>query len=170
MVPENSHLFRDLVAHTSVPISTGERLYTRQEFLPVLDAGVAVVQPDLSHAGGITEVRKIASLAEAHGALLAPHCPMGPIALASCLQVGFSTINHVIQEQSLGIHYNVGADLLDVLLDPAPLTSVDGFIGRWDAPGLGLDIDEAAVREADRKPHGWRGPIWNHPDGSFAEW
>lgn len=170
VVPENSHLFRDLVDHTTLPIATGERLYSRQEFLPVLAAGVTVVQPDLSHAGGITETRKIASLAEAHGALLAPHCPLGPIALASCLQVGFATSNHVIQEQSLDIHYNVGADLLDMLLDASPLTSVDGHITRWDAPGLGIELDEAAIRRADERPHAWRGPIWNHPDGSFAEW
>ena len=170
VVPENSHLYPDLVAHTHLPISTGERLYSRQEFLPVLAAGVAVVQPDLSHAGGITETRKVASLAEAHGALLAPHCPLGPIALAACLQVGFATSNHVIQEQSLGIHYNRDADLFDLLLDTTPLTSIDGHIGRWDAPGLGIELDEAAIRRADQTPHQWRGPIWNHPDGSFAEW
>lgn len=170
VVPENSHLYRDLVAHTSIPIATGERLYSRQEFLPVLHAGVTVAQPDLSHAGGITETRKIASLAEAHGALLAPHCPLGPIALASCLQVGFATSNHVIQEQSLDIHYNIGADLLDMLLDPTPLTSVNGHIELWHAPGLGIDLDEDAIRRADKTPHAWRGPIWDHPDGSFAEW
>lgn len=170
VVPENSHLYADLVAHTTLPIATGERLYSRQEFLPVLKAGVAVVQPDLSHAGGITETRKIASLAEAHGALLAPHCPLGPIALAACLQVGFATSNHVIQEQSLDIHYNVGADLLDMLIDPAPLTSTDGHIELWTASGLGIELDEVAIRRANETPHNWRGPIWNHPDGSFAEW
>ena len=170
VVPENSHLYADLVAHTHLPIATGERLYSRQEFLPVLAAGVTIVQPDLSHAGGITETRKIASLAEAHGALLAPHCPLGPIALAACLQVGFATTNHVIQEQSLGIHYNRDADLLDLVVDQSVLTSTDGHIARWDAPGLGIDLDEAAIRKADETPHNWRGPIWLHPDGSFAEW
>lgn len=170
VVPENSHLMADLVAHTTLPIATGERLYSRQEFLPVLEGGVAVVQPDLAHAGGITETRKIASLAETHGALLAPHCPLGPIALAACLQVGFATTNHVIQEQSLSIHYNVGADLLDMLLDVTPLTRIDGHIPLWDAPGLGIELDEAAIRRSDETPHAWRGPIWNHPDGSFAEW
>ncbi|MGA4670709.1 galactonate dehydratase [Propionibacteriaceae bacterium Y1923] len=170
VVPENSHLYADLVAHTHLPIATGERLYSRQEFLPVLAAGIAVVQPDLSHAGGITETRKIASLAEAHGALLAPHCPLGPIALAACLQVAFATSNHVIQEQSLGIHYNQTGDLLDLLLDQAPLTSSEGHIAKWDAPGLGIELDEAAIRKAAETPHEWRGPIWSHPDGSFAEW
>lgn len=170
VVPENSHLFADLVAHTNTPLATGERLYSRQEFLPVLTAGVSIVQPDLSHAGGITESRKIATLAETFGAFVAPHCPLGPIALAACLQLGFATSNHLIQEQSLGIHYNTTGDLLDLVLDATPLTAVDGHVERWDAPGLGMTLDETAIREADRRGHNWRGPIWRHTDGSFAEW
>ena len=75
--------------------------------------GIAVAQPDLSHAGGITEVRKIAALAETFDVQLAPHCPLGPLALAACLQVGFATPNYLIQEQSIGIHYNQGAEVLD---------------------------------------------------------
>jgi galactonate dehydratase len=170
VVPENSHLIGDFVRSTSTPVSTGERLFSRQEFLPVLQAGIAVAQPDLSHAGGITETRKIASLAETFDALLAPHCPLGPIALAACLQVGFATPNHLIQEQSIGIHYNQGAEVLDYVLDAAPLEFVDGHIERFTGPGLGIQVDEAAVRTADRKGHAWRGPVWRHPDGSFAEW
>ena len=170
VVPENSHLIGDFVRSTSTPVSTGERLYSRQEFLPVLQAGIAVAQPDLSHAGGITETRKIASLAETFDAVLAPHCPLGPIALAACLQVGFATSNHLIQEQSIGIHYNRGAEVLDYVLDTAPLEFVDGHIERLTGPGLGIEVDEAAVRAADQKGHAWRGPVWRHPDGSFAEW
>lgn len=170
VVPENSHLIGDVVRCTTTPVSTGERLYSRQEFLPVLQAGIAVAQPDLSHAGGITEVRKIAALAEVYDVQLAPHCPLGPLALASCLQVGFATSNHLIQEQSIGIHYNVGAEVLDYVVDTAPLKFVDGYIERLTAPGLGIEIDEVAVRQADRRGHAWRGPVWRHPDGSFAEW
>lgn len=170
VVPENSHLIGNMVSSTTVPIATGERLYSRQEFLPVLQAGIAVAQPDLSHAGGITEVRKIASLAEVFDVQLAPHCPLGPIALAACLQVGFATPNYLIQEQSIGIHYNEGADVLDYLLDASPLRFVDGYIERLTAPGLGIDIDEAAVRAADRGGHAWRSPNWRYPDGSLAEW
>ncbi|MFG3712781.1 galactonate dehydratase [Micromonospora sp. NPDC047730] len=170
VVPENSHLIGEFVRSTTTPVSTGERLYSRQEFLPVLQAGIAVAQPDLSHAGGITEVRKIAALAEVYDVQLAPHCPLGPIALAACLQVGFATPNYLIQEQSIGIHYNLGAEVLDYCLDKTPLTFVDGYVERLTAPGLGIEIDEQAVRTADKRGHSWRSPTWRHRDGSYAEW
>ncbi|WP_280422271.1 galactonate dehydratase [Nocardia carnea] len=171
VLPELSHRLRDVVESTTVPIATGERLYSRTEFLPVLESGIAIVQPDLSHAGGISEVRRIASLAETFGALLAPHCPLGPLALAASLQVALATPNFLLQEQSIGIHYNEGsAELLDYVLDRAPFEFVDGHIERWDAPGLGVTVDEAAVRAADAVATSWHGPIWYHPDGSFAEW
>ncbi|TDE32100.1 galactonate dehydratase [Nonomuraea mesophila] len=170
VVPENSHLIGEFVRSTTIPVSTGERLYSRQEFLPVLQAGIAVAQPDLSHAGGITEVRKIAALAEVYDVQLAPHCPLGPIALAACLQVGFATPNYLIQEQSLGIHYNRGADVLDYCADRTPLAFVDGHVERLTAPGLGIEIDDAQVRAAAKKGHSWRSPVWRHRDGSFAEW
>ncbi|HEX5540286.1 MAG TPA: galactonate dehydratase [Micromonospora sp.] len=170
VVPENSHLIGEFVRSTTTPVSTGERLYSRQEFLPVLQAGIAVAQPDLSHAGGITEVRKIAALAEVYDVQLAPHCPLGPLALAACLQVGFATPNYLIQEQSIGIHYNQGAEVLDYVLDAAPFAFVNGHIERLTGPGLGVEIDEKAVREADKRGHAWRNPVWRHPDGSFAEW
>ncbi len=169
-VPENSYLIGGLTASTSIPVATGERLYNRQEFLPVLQAGIAVAQPDLSHAGGITEVRKIASLAEIYDVQLAPHCPLGPLALAACLQVGFATPNFLIQEQSIGIHYNQGAEVLDYVLDKTPLKFVDGSVERLRAPGLGIEIDEAAVRRADKSGHAWRSPVWRHDDGAYAEW
>lgn len=170
VVPEQSRLLPGLVAASPVPLATGERLYSRAEFLPVLTAGVAVAQPDLSHAGGISEVRRIASLAETFGALLAPHCPLGPIALAASLQIAFATPNFLIQEQSRGIHYNKDADLLSYVVDPEPFRFVDGHARRGDRPGLGITVDEAAVRAADRTGHAWRNPVWRHPDGSFAEW
>ncbi|KRE57250.1 galactonate dehydratase [Phycicoccus sp. Soil748] len=170
VVPENSHLIGDFVRSTTTPVSTGERLFSRQEFLPVLQAGIAVAQPDLSHAGGITEVRKIAALAETFDVQLAPHCPLGPLALAACLQVGFATANFLIQEQSIGIHYNAGAEVLDYVVDPAPLAFVDGHIERLTGAGLGIEVDEAVVRAADKRGHAWRGPVWRHSDGSFAEW
>lgn len=170
VVPENSHLIGQLTRSTSIPIATGERLYNRQDFLPVLQAGIAVAQPDLSHAGGITEVRKIASLAEVYDVQLAPHCPLGPLALAACLQVGFATTNYLIQEQSIGIHYNKGAEVLDYVLDKTPLQFVNGHVERLTGPGLGIEIDENAVREADGAGHAWRSPVWRHEDGSYAEW
>lgn len=170
IVPENTHMIGKMVDATSIPIATGERLYSRQEFIAPLQAGVAILQPDLSHAGGISEVRRIASLAEAFDALIAPHCPLGPLALASCLQVGFATPNHLIQEQSIGIHYNRGAEVLDYVVDTQPLRFVDGSFELLTAPGLGLQIDESAVRQAAARWETWQNPIWRHSDGSFAEW
>ncbi|WP_405578594.1 galactonate dehydratase [Streptomyces sp. NBC_01190] len=170
LLPEHGHLTASLAANTPVPLATGERLYGRGEFLPVLSAGIAVAQPDLSHAGGITEVTRIAALADTFGAQLAPHCPLGPISLAASLQVAFCTPNFLIQEQSLGIHYNKDADLLSYLLDPEPFRFTDGHAHRTALPGLGVTVDENAVRAADRTGHAWRNPVWRHDDGSFAEW
>jgi len=170
LVPENSHRLAQVVDATSIPVATGERLYTRQEFKLVLDAGVSIVQPDLSHAGGITEVRKIAALAETYGALLAPHCPLGPIGLAASLQIGFCTASHVIQEQSIGIHYNVGAEVLDYLVDTSVFDYADGSVARLTGPGLGIEVDEQAVRKAAQGWSGWSNPVWRYADGGFAEW
>lgn len=170
VLPEYPHLLRDVVRSSPVPVAVGERLYSRTDFLPALQAGVAVVQPDLSHAGGISEVRRIASLAETFDALLAPHCPLGPLSLAASLQVAFSTPNFLIQEQSIGIHYNVDAGVLDYLLDGEPFRFREGHLPRPHGPGLGIEIDEDAVRRADTGSSTWHNPVWRHHDGSFAEW
>jgi galactonate dehydratase len=170
VLPESMTQVRSLVEASNVPIALGERLYSRWDFMPALQAGVAVVQPDLSHAGGISEVRRIAAQAEVFGALLAPHCPLGPIALAASLQVVFATPNFLIQEQSIGLHYNDGNELLDYLVDPAVFAITDGGLARPTGPGLGITVDEAKVREVDRAGHTWRSPIWRYPDRSFAEW
>ncbi|MER7190591.1 galactonate dehydratase [Streptomyces flaveolus] len=170
VLPEYTHRLRDLVRASPVPLATGERLYSRTDVLPALTAGVAVVQPDLSHAGGISEVRRIAALAETFDVLLAPHCPLGPVSLAASLQIAFSTPNFLIQEQSIGIHYNVGAGPLDYLVDTTPLRFHDGHLLRTAAPGLGIEVDEKAVRAADNSVADWRNPVWRHTDGSFAEW
>jgi galactonate dehydratase len=159
-----------VVSASTVPIAVGERLYSRWDFKPALDAGVAVVQPDPSHAGGISELRRIASMAEVYGASMAPHCPLGPIALAASMQVAFATPNFLIQEQSLKMHYNGGAELLSYLVDPTPFEFVDGYARRPVGPGLGIEIDEAAVRRAAELGHAWRNPVWRHDDGGLAEW
>ncbi|MGH8877101.1 MAG: galactonate dehydratase [Stackebrandtia sp.] len=170
LLPEYRHLLASVVSASPIPIATGERLYSRTDFLPALEAGIAVAQPDISHAGGISEVRRIAALAEVWNVALAPHCPLGPIALAASLQVAFATPNFLIQEQSLGIHYNQRADLLDYLIDPEIFAFVDGHVERPKGPGLGLKLDEDAIRRADERGHNWHSPIWRHADGSFAEW
>jgi galactonate dehydratase len=170
VLPEFSRDLGAVTASTSIPIATGERLYSRWDYRDVLSTGIAVAQPDLSHAGGISEVRRIAAMAEAYDVALAPHCPLGPIALAASLQVDFASPNFLIQEQSLGIHYNEDNDLLDYLVDPAVFAFTDGYVERPTGPGLGIEIDEAAVRKAAQDPHRWRNEIWRLKDGSFAEW
>jgi galactonate dehydratase len=172
LLSENLEGLRDIAGLVSTPIALGERLYTRWEFKPVFEQGaVDIIQPDLSHAGGILEVRKIAAMAEAYDVAVAPHCPLGPLALAACLQIAACTPNHAIQEISLGIHYNTGGhDLLNFCTDKVPLTPIDGYLPVPEGPGLGVDIDEAAVREADKDRHRWRNPVLRLKDGSFAEW
>ncbi|MCX4489949.1 galactonate dehydratase [Streptomyces anulatus] len=170
VVPELSDHIGDIVRSTSIPIATGERLYSRWDFKKVLSQGVAIAQPDLSHAGGISEVRRIAAMAEAYDTALAPHCPLGPIALAACLQVGFASPNLLIQEQSLGIHYNAGSDLLDYLVDPSVFRYENGHVELLTEPGLGIRIDEKAVEHAAETGHRWRNPVWRRKDGALAEW
>ncbi len=170
VLPEFARDLRPLVQSTTIPLATGERLYSRNDFRDVVSTGIAVAQPDVSHAGGISEVRRIAAMAEAFDVLVAPHCPLGPIALAASLQLAFSMPNFLIQEQSIGMHYNAGAEAIDYLVDPTPFRFVDGYATPLVAPGLGIDIDEAAVRRAAEIGHRWRNPRWTHRDGSFAEW
>ncbi|MCI3921574.1 galactonate dehydratase [Paenibacillus sp. TRM 82003] len=171
VLPENNEALREVARHTSVPIATGERMYTRWGFKQLLADGYAdIIQPDLSHAGGIWETRKIAAMAEAFDVAVAPHCPLGPIALASSLQLDFCTPNAFIQEQSLGIHYNQGSDLLDYLVDPGVFHYKDGYVARLEAPGLGIEVNEAKVREMAKVGHRWRNLVWRNADGSVAEW
>lgn len=169
VVPELSQLLGSVVASTSIPIATGERLYSRADFRDVVSSGIAVAQPDVSHAGGISEVRRIAAAAETWGVSVAPHCPLGPIALAASIQLDCAIPNFLIQEQSLGIHYNTDSDLLDYLVDRSVFAVRDGYVQRPSAPGLGIEIDEHHVR-AVAAHHRWRAPVWRTPDGAFAEW
>lgn len=171
VLSENAEAFREISNHTSIPIATGERMFSRWDFKKILQDGyVDIVQPDLSHAGGITEVKKIASMAEAYDVALAPHCPLGPIALAACLQVDATSHNAFIQEQSLGIHYNQGSDLLDYITDKSVFDYKEGYVAIPHGPGLGIEIDEDYVREKAKEGHNWKNPVWRHKDGSIAEW
>jgi galactonate dehydratase len=170
VLPEHNESLSEVAAHTSTPIATGERMFSRWEFKQVFEQGVVdIVQPDLSHAGGITEVKKIADMAEAYDVALAPHCPLGPIALAACLQVDAVCQNALVQEQSLDIHYNRESDVLDYLADPAVFDYRDGYVDLPDRPGLGIELDEAVV-EARAGDVDWHNPVWRHDDGSVAEW
>lgn len=171
VLSENNESLREIAQHVSTPIATGERMYSRWDFKSLLKDGyVDIIQPDLSHAGGITESKKILSMAEAFDVAAAPHCPLGPIALAACLQVDATAHNAFIQEQSLGIHYNVGSDLLDYLNDASVFDYNNGFVQIPQGPGLGIDINEAYVEKMAEEGHNWRNPVWRHQDGSIAEW
>ena len=171
LLSEQPEALLGLGGHGGTPIALGERLYSRWDFKSFLASGVVdVIQPDLSHAGGISEVRKVAAMAEAYDVAVAPHCPLGPLALASCLQLAGCTPNVVLQEVSLGIHYNETHDLLNFVLNKDALTPVGGQLTIPSGPGLGVEIDEAAVRAAHEQRHRWRNPIWRHPDGSVSEW
>ncbi len=168
---EQAEYYPRLAAQTHIPIAAGERMFSRFEFKRVLEAGgVAILQPDLSHAGGITECYKIAGMAEAYDVGLAPHCPLGPIALAACLHVDFVSHNAVFQEQSMGIHYNKGAELLDFVKNKEDFNMEGGFFKPLMKPGLGVEIDEARVIELSKNAPDWRNPLWRYEDGSVAEW
>ena len=171
VLPENNEALKEIAQLTSIPIATGERMFSRWQFKDLLAGGnVDIIQPDLSHAGGITECKKIISMAEAYDVAAAPHCPLGPIALAACLQVDATCHNAFIQEQSLGIHYNSGNDLLDYLEDASVFKYDNGFVNIPSGPGLGIKINEQRVREMAKEGHNWRNPSWYHEDGSVAEW
>ncbi|MFQ6805960.1 MAG: galactonate dehydratase [Lachnospiraceae bacterium] len=168
---ENMEDFKEIAACCNIPIATGERLFSRWDFKRLLTTGgVDIIQPDLSHAGGITEVKKIAAMAEAYDVALAPHCPLGPIALAACLQVDATSYNAFIQEQSIGIHYNVGKSVLDYIKNPEDFVFTDGFVALPRKPGLGVEINKELVMGENRTPHHWKNPVWRHADGSIAEW
>lgn len=168
---ENMEDFREIAAACNVPIATGERLFSKYDFKRLLNAGgVDIIQPDVSHAGGITEVKKIASMAEAYDVALATHCPLGPIALSACLQIDATCYNACIQEQSMGIHYNEYHEPLDYILNREDLAFTDGWVNMPGKPGLGVEVNEELVLEENKTPHNWKNPVWRHEDGSIAEW
>ena len=159
-LPENVDAMAQIARRTTVPIATGERLFTKWAFREVLEKRAAsILQPDLSHAGGIFEVRKIAAMAESHYAALAPHCPLGPIALAASLQLDACIPNFLCQEQvCMGEGY---------LRKPFILSA--GHIDVPKEPGLGIEVDEDALA-GNLYDGNWENPRLWHEDGSVAEW
>jgi galactonate dehydratase len=156
---ENVDALVRVARSTPIPIATGERLYGRHGFREVIEKdAAAILQPDLSHAGGLTEVRKIAAMAETHYIAVAPHCPLGPVALAACIQFALCTPNFLIQE-----HGSLGAGYLKT-----PLTVNDGHVSIPEGPGLGIEVDEPAVRAMPWIE--WETPRLFHADGAVADW
>lgn len=171
VLTENEDEFLEFSRCVNIPIATGERNFTRWGFKRMLTrGGVDILQPDVSHCGGILEMRKIAAMAECFDVAVAPHCPLGPIALAACLQVDFCTPNAFIQEQSLNIHYNEGYDLLKYLKTPEVFKYKNGYVDLMPGAGLGIEVDEEYVRKMAREGHDWHNPIWRDSDGVIAEW
>lgn len=161
VLPENVDALARVAHMSKTPIATGERLFTRWGFREVLEKGAAaVLQPDVCHAGGIHEVRKIAAMAEVYYAAVAPHNPLGPISLAACLQVDACTPNFLCQEQvSLGEGYL-----------QQPFVVKDGYIDLPTAPGLGIRLDEEALASQVNDGE-WDTPhLFHQDDGSFGEW
>jgi galactonate dehydratase len=166
VLPEHLHALPELREVTSTPIATGERLFNRRDFIDILRDGIAVIQPDVSDAGGISEIRRIAAMAETYDVTVAPHCPLGPIALAASLQIDFATPNILIQEQSISFF---GDRFLDYLVDRSVFDLKDGWFSRPTGPGLGIEIDEKRVEEAGKLGFEIPDPIQRYPDGSYAE-
>ncbi len=175
VLPQNNEALREIANHTGTPIAVGERMFSRWDYKNLFEAGyVDIVQPDLSHAGGISECLAIARMAEAYDVAIAPHCPLGPIALAACINLDCVSPNAFIQEQSLGIHYNKGGDLLDYLKNTDIYRYKNGYIDIVSRPGLGVEINEEYVEETARKfaqaGDDWKNPVWRNEDGTIAEW
>jgi galactonate dehydratase len=171
LLSEHADALRDVVSQSNIPIALGERLYSRWDFKRIFESGyVDIVQPDPSHAGGITETRKIATMAECYDVATALHCPLGPIALAACLQLDAVCYNAVIQEHSLSIHYNENDDPLNYVRNRSVFQVEAGYMKIPEGPGLGVEVDEEYVVRQAEIGHRWRNPLWRHPDGSVAEW
>lgn len=157
---QNHEVMAEIARGTHLPIATGERVLTKWGFREVLEKRAAtILQPDLCHAGGITEVRLIAGLAEAYYAAIAPHNPLGPISLAAGVQIAASIPNFLCQEQvSLGEGYI-----------KQPFIVRDGYLDLPTGPGLGIELDEDAV--AAKLGHDWKGEeSYDKDDGSVADW
>ena len=171
VLPEHVDAHPSIERLTKVPLATGERLYSRWEYKRTIDDGlVDIVQPSPSHAGGISEVRRIATAAEAGDIALSLHCPLGPISFAACVHLDMAIPNAIVQAQNLDIHDTDDNDLLRYVTDPDVFGFTNGYVSAPDAPGLGIEIDEEYVRAQSQSRIDWQSPVWYHDDGSIAEW
>jgi len=163
--PENVANLRDVREATRVPIATGERLVTRHQFREIFEQRAChIIQPDLCHCGGLWEARKIAAMAEAYDMGVAPHNPLGPVANAAALHFALATPNFIIQEDML-------SDVpwrWDVV--QSQLETKDGHWLPCDAPGLGIEVDEAAAAKHPFKQEVMHSLNIRAPDGAVLDW
>ena len=166
VTPEHNDALGRIARSTTVPIATGERLYTRWDFKPILEAdAVDVVQPALSSAGGITEGKKIADVAETYDASFAPHCLTGPLAFMASLHIGVAAPNTLVQEQSF-FRKKHGQDYVQ---NDGVFDLVDGSIEAPDGPGLGLEIDEDVIEQWEGRDLEYTREPVRRSDGSVGE-
>lgn len=161
---ENVDALKQVSDHVPFPIATGERLLTRWGFREIFEQqAVAYLQPDTSHTGGITELKKIANMAEVYYMHIAPHCAIGPVAFSASLHVDAVVPNFLIQEQ---IDDGLGAGLFT-----EDWQVKAGHIELPTKPGLGFDIDEKkAEHTLDIYPEELGGEFYYDTDGSVADW
>lgn len=160
---ENALALKQVSDHVTFPIATGERLLTRWGFREVCELhAVAYLQPDPSHVGGISELKKVANLAEIYYMHIMPHCAIGPVALAAAMQVDAVVPNFLIQEQ-------VDASLGDGLLHQ-PWQVRDGHIDLPLGPGLGFEVDEREVEQHRSYEEELGGEFYHPQDQSIADW
>ena len=172
VLPENKEALREVAKYTSAPIAIGERMYSRWDYKSLFEQGyVDIIQPDLSHAGGISEARRIAAMAEAYDVAVAPHCPLDAIAFSSCIQMGAATPNLVLQEQSIDIHDASDTNpRINFLKNKEVFSFKEGFVEIPEGPGLGVEVDEEMVQEQNKNRHNWKNPMWRTYDGTPIEW
>ncbi|MBM4418165.1 MAG: galactonate dehydratase [Chloroflexi bacterium] len=164
-VPQETPEAMKLVSsQITYPIATGERLLSRWEFRRLLEIGaVSLIQPDVAHAGGISETRRIANMAEPYYIHIMPHCAIGPVAFSACVQVDASVPNFLIQEQ---VDVGLGEGMLK-----EPWVVRDGYVDLPRGPGLGIEIDErAAEKVLTTYPEELGGEHFYQDDGSVADW
>jgi galactonate dehydratase len=165
LLPEYSYLLDDLANGTTVPFATGERLYSRFAFTPLLsEGGIDVAQPNICAVGGITETQKIASIAETWDAGIAPTHPDGSISFAASLHVCLNASNALI------LDYGSENTTFDYISDKSTIQFDGDYVTIDDSPGLGIDVDIDQIRDQAMDSMDWENPTWRHEDGSIAEW
>ncbi|TAQ91166.1 hypothetical protein B7494_g528 [Chlorociboria aeruginascens] len=180
LLSENLPALKSLSQSTTIPIALGERLHSRWDVRPFLESGlVDILQLDISHCGGISEMKRVAAMAEMYDVVLAPHCPLGPVALAACLQIAATVPNFGIQEMGRGIHYNMlkaeegGEVQLESYLMQESKDAWEvqgGLVDLMTGHGLGIEVDENEVRKRSEGAKVWVSPGFKGPGGELREW